>query len=155
MMHGHLLRQMDGADAREISGWRYGPPYDFYDSAADPADLAELLDPQSRRNVYFSALDAENRLVGFFQYGKSDGAVDVGLGLRPELTGRGLGAGFVLAGLAFARERFSPQRFALSVATFNERAIGVYERVGFRRGETHTHETKGGEYEFLSMWREA
>ena len=35
------------------------------------------------------------------------------------------------------------------------RAIGVYERVGFRRGEVYTHETNGGEYEFLSMWREA
>ena len=149
MAHGYLFRQMDDADAREISGWRYEPPYDFYDSTADP------LEPQSRRNVYFSALDGENRLVGFFQYEESDEAVDVGLGLRPEHTGRGLGAEFVLAGLAFARERFSPQGFTLSVATFNGRAIAVYERVGFRRGEIHTHETNGGEYEFLSMWREA
>ena len=155
MTHGYLFRQMDDADAREISGWRYEPPYDFYDSTADPADLAELLDPQSRRNVYFSALDGENRLVGFFQYEKADEAVDVGLGLRPELTGKGLGAGFVLAGLAFAQERFSPQRFTLSVATFNGRAIAVYERVGFRRCRTYTHEINGGEYEFLSMWREA
>jgi ribosomal-protein-alanine N-acetyltransferase len=115
MTHGYLFRQMDVADAREISGWRYDPPYDFYDSTAD---LAELLDPQSRTNVYFSALDGENRLVGFSPFEKADEAVDVGLGLRPELTGRGLGAGFVLAGLAFARERFSPQRFTLSVATF-------------------------------------
>ena len=152
MAHGYLLRQMDDADAREISGWRYEPPYDFYDSTAD---LAELLDPQSRRNVYFSALDGENRLVGFFRYEKADEAVDVGLGLRPELAGKGLGAGFVLAGLAFARERFSPQGFTLSVATFNGRAIAVYERVGFRRGKIQTHETSGGEYEFLSMWREA
>ena len=155
MAHGYLFRQMDDADAREISGWRYEPPYDFYDSTADPADLAELLDPQSRRDAYFSALDGENRLVGFFQYEESDEAVDVGLGLRPDLTGRGLGVEFVLAGPAFARERFSPRRFTLSVATFNGRAIAVYERVGFRRGKIQTHETSGGEYEFLSMWREA
>ena len=155
MAHGCLFRQMDAADAREISGWRYAPPYDFYDSTADPADLAELLDPERRRDVYFSALDGENRLVGFFQYEKMGEAVDVGLGLRPDLTGRGLGAEFVLAGLAFGRERFSPRRFTLSVATFNGRAIAVYERAGFRRGEIHTHETNGGEYELLYMWREA
>ena len=155
MAHGYLFRQMDEADAREISGWRHDPPYDCYDSTADHADLAELLDPQSRASVYFSALDGENRLVGFFQYEKADEAVDVGMGLRPDLTGRGLGAEFVLAGLAFARERFSPQNFTLSVATFNGRAIGVYERVGFRRGEIQTHETNGGEHEFPSMWREA
>ena len=45
MAHGYPFRQMDEADAREISGWRYAPPYDLYDSTADPADLAELLDP--------------------------------------------------------------------------------------------------------------
>ena len=155
MAHGYLFRQMDDADAREVSGWRYGPPYDFYDATSDPADLAELLDPQSRRDVYFSALDGESRLVGFFQFEKTGEAVDVGLGLRLDLTGRGLGAEFVLAGLAFAREWFSPRRFTLSVAVFNARAICVYERVGFRRGRTYTHETNGGEHEFLSMWREA
>jgi ribosomal-protein-alanine N-acetyltransferase len=155
MAHGYLFRQMDDADAREISGWRYEPPYDFYDAAADPDDLAELLDPQSRRDVYFSALDGKSRLVGFFQFEKTGEAVDVGLGLRPDLTGRGLGAEFVLAGLAFARERFLPERFTLSVATFNGRAIGVYERAGFRRGEVFMHETNGGEHEFLRMERGA
>ena len=122
----HLFRQMDDADAREISGWRYEPPYDFYDPTADPADLAELLDPERRRDTYFSVVAEENRLVGFFQFEGKDETVDVGLGLRPDLTGRGLGAEFVLSGLAFARGRFSPE-----------------------------HETNGGEHEFLSMWREA
>ncbi len=155
MAPGYLLRQMDDADARGISGWRYEPPYDFYDATADPADLAELLDPERRENAYFSVLDDASRLVGFFQFEKTDGTIDVGLGLRPDLTGKGLGAGFVLSGLAFARERFSPGRFTLSVATFNDRAITVYERAGFRRGEVFVHETNGGEHEFLRMEREA
>ncbi|HEV2743604.1 MAG TPA: GNAT family protein [Rubrobacter sp.] len=155
MAPGYLFRQMDDADAREISGWRYEPPYDFYDATADPDDLAELLDPKRRRGVYFSVLDGENYLIGFFQFEKTDHTVGIGLGLRPSLTGKGLGAGFVMAGLAFAGERFSPERFTLSVATFNGRAIGVYERAGFRRGEVYLHETIGGEHEFLRMEREA
>jgi ribosomal-protein-alanine N-acetyltransferase len=149
---------MDDADANEVARWRHDPPYAFYDSTADPADLAdlaELLDQERRRGVYFSVLDGENRLAEFFQFERKDGTVEVGLGLRPDLTGKGLGAEFVLSGLAFAWARFSPQRFTLSVATFNERAIGAYERVGFRQGEVYTHETNGGEYEFLPMWREA
>jgi ribosomal-protein-alanine N-acetyltransferase len=155
MKSRYIFRQMDDADANEVARWRPDPPYDLYDSTADPADLAELLDQERRRGVYFSVLDGENRLAGFFQFERKDGTVEVGLGLGPDLTGKGLGARFVLSGLAFARARFSPQRFTLSVATFNERAIGAYERVGFRRGEVYTHETNGGEYEFLPMWREA
>ena len=155
MAPGCLLRQMDDADAREVSGWRYEPPYDFYDAAADPDDLAELLDPERRRGVYFSALNGENNLVGFFQFERTDGTVDVGLGLRPDLTGMGLGEEFVLSGLAFARERYAPERFTLSVATFNKRAIGVYERAGFRPSEVYLHETNGGEHEFLRMERRA
>jgi [ribosomal protein S18]-alanine N-acetyltransferase len=41
------------------------------------------------------------------------------------------------------------------VATFNERAILVYERAGFRRDTFYKHNTNGGEYLFLSMAREA
>ena len=157
MAHGYLFRQMDDADAREISGWRYAPPYAFYDATADPANLAELLDPERRRGILFSVLDGKNPARPFFpsRTEKKDEAVDAGLGLKPDLSGKDLGAQFVMSGLAFAMERFSPRPFTHSVATFNGRAIGVYERVGFRRGRTYTHETNGGEHEFLSMWREA
>jgi RimJ/RimL family protein N-acetyltransferase len=41
------------------------------------------------------------------------------------------------------------------VATFNERAILVYERAGFRRTEVVTHSTNGDEHPFLLMTREA
>ncbi len=147
----YLFRQMDDADARDLSSWRYEPPHDFYAPAADPDDLAELLDPVRRENVYFAVLDDENHLVGFFQFEGEGEAANIGLGLRPNLTGKGLGAEFILSGLAFARERFSPERFTLSVATFNGLAISVYERAGFRRGEGYSHETNGGEHGFLRM----
>jgi [ribosomal protein S18]-alanine N-acetyltransferase len=150
------FRPMSDQEAREISGWRYDPPYDFYDATSDPDDLAELLDPQRRREgAYFSALDERGALVGFFQFEKKGRSVEVGLGLRPDLTGKGLGLGFMLAGLEFACRHFSPTGFRLSVATFNERAILVYERAGFRRGEVFTHHTNGGDHPFLSMTREA
>jgi len=146
---------MDDADAREVSGWRYGPPYDFYDADADPQDLAELLDPERRRDAYFSVRDFKGQLVGFFQFEREGATVDVGLGLRPDRTGKGLGLEFLLCGLRFARERFEPERFTLSVATFNERAISVYERAGFMRGEVFVHKTNGGEHPFLHMERGA
>lgn len=154
MADQYLFHQMDDTDAEKIAGWRNDPPYDFYDWDADPEDLAELRDPGRRRDIYFSVRDEEDGLVGFFQFEEEDGVVNVGLGLRPDLTGRGLGLGFVLAGLEFAGERFAPGRFALAVATFNRRAIRIYERAGFRRDEVFMHETNGGRHEFLRMWRD-
>jgi ribosomal-protein-alanine N-acetyltransferase len=152
---GYLFRPMSEEHAREIAAWHYGAPYDFYDTVNDPDDLAELLDPQQREDAYFSAFDERGALVGFFQFEKKGQSVDVGLGLRPDLTSKGLGLEFLLAGLEFARRRFSPASFRLSVATFNERAIRVYERAGFRRVEIFTHSTNGGDHPFLLMTREA
>ena len=155
MAPGYLFFQMDDTDVGKITSWRYDPPYDFYNWDADPEDLAELRDPERRRNVYFSVRDKNLQLVGFFQFEEKDSIVDVGLGLRPDLTGQGYGLEFLLSGLEFAKGRFGPVRFTLSVATFNDRAIVVYERAGFRRGDVFMHDTNGGEHEFLSMWREA
>ena len=62
---------------------------------------------------------------------------------------------FLLASLEFARRRFSPDSFTLFVATFNQRAILVYERAGFRRDTVYEHNTNGGEYLFLSMAKKA
>ena len=154
-MPGYLFRPMTDEEAREISGWRYGPPYDFYNATSDEDDLEELLDSERRKDAYFSAFDDEGALVGFFQFEVEGSTVDVGLGLRPDLTGAGLGLDYLMAVLEFARERYSPTRFTLAVAMFNERAIRVYERAGFRRGNVYVHRTNGGEFPFLAMAREA
>jgi len=152
---GYRFRMMSDEEATRISGWHYEPPYDFYDATSDPDDLEELLDPKRRRDAYFSVFDGGGVLVGFFQFEREGTTVDVGLGMRPDLTGQGLGIEYLLAGLEFARRRYSPENFTLSVATFNERAIRVYERAGFRRNTLYKHYTSGGEHLFLSMSREA
>jgi [ribosomal protein S18]-alanine N-acetyltransferase len=152
---GYRFEPMSEPQARIVAGWHYAAPYDFYDWEADEDDLAELLDPARREGRYFAVLGDRDDLVGFFGFGREGDAVEVGLGLRPDLTGRGLGLPFLLAGLEFARGRYAPARFRLAVATFNRRAIRVYERAGFRRGETYPHRTNGGVHEFLRMERPA
>ena len=145
---------MEQPEAEEIARWHYEPPYSFYDWTADEDDLAELLSAERRGGKYFSAF-LGGELVGFFGFEQRADAVVVGLGLRPDLTGRGRGLGFLDAGLAFARERFAPRRFTLSVATFNRRAICVYERAGFEAVRTFDHETNGGIHPFVEMQRPA
>ena len=147
--------QLSQDDAEAIAEWRYPEPYSFYDWTADPDDLRELLEPARRGDAYWAVRDEADELVGHFSFKPKGGAVEIGLGLRPDLTGRGLGASFLAAGLEFARERFAPERFVLSVATFNERAITVYERAGFVRERVYMHTTNGAEWEVLEMSRPA
>lgn len=147
--------QLSQDDAEAIARWRYPHPYSFYDWTADPDDLRELLDPSLRGDAYWAVRDEQDELVGHFSFKPKGDAVEIGLGLRPDLTGRGLGADFLAAGLEFARKQFAPERFTLAVATFNERAIKVYERAGFERGRVYMHSTAGAEWEFLEMSRPA
>jgi len=142
-------------EAEVIADWRYDTPYDFYDWQADEHDLAELLDLGQRGDRYFSANDATGELIGYFGFGREGDVVGVGVGLRPDLTGRGLGLAFLEHGLDFAGKRFAPTAFKLSVAAFNTRAITVYERAGFVVTRRFTHETNGGLFPFVEMERPA
>jgi ribosomal-protein-alanine N-acetyltransferase len=147
---------MEQEDAEAVAGWRYPEPFSFYDWSADEDDLAELLSPARRRDAYFVVDDEAGDVVGHFSFKwKEAGLLEIGLGLRPDLTGRGLGVAFVEAGLEYSRARFCPEEFSLAVAAFNGRAITVYERVGFSRVRTYVHRTAGADWEFVEMRRPA
>lgn len=151
--HRIELKPMTGEYAAAIAEWRYEPPYDFYDLDADPDDLAEFLDPESWGSS-FAAWDG-GELVGFFSFALSDGDLVIGLGLRPDLTGHGLGEAFMRAALDFATEKYSPRRFVLSVADFNHRARRLYARLGFIETRTFDQPTNGGVFPFVEMVRNA
>ena len=81
---------------------------------------------------------------------KAPGAVEIGLGLRPDLTGRGLGAAFTAAAIQLAHDR-GAERVTLAVAAFNLRAITVYERAGFVETGRHMRHIFGTDWEFIDM----
>jgi ribosomal-protein-alanine N-acetyltransferase len=149
------FKPMDERYAQAIANWHYEGVYALYDVDRDAEDLEELMDPRSWREKYWAVVDEGGELVGFFCYEKVDEALVVGLGLRPDHTGKGLGQAFVEAGLEHARKMFDPATFRLSVATFNQRAIRVYEKAGFQPEEVYLHETGEGPCEFLRMARGA
>lgn len=127
----------------ELEGWAYEPPYDFYDGRNEPVTSPER---------FFAAFDEAGALVGHYYFDARDDVLEYGLGLRPELTGRGLGLDFFRAGLEFGRERFRPARIVLAVAAFNRRAITVYERAGFRVTGRHMRSfPELGDVEFIEM----
>jgi RimJ/RimL family protein N-acetyltransferase len=155
------FRAITAADARAIVAWRYDPPYDVYN--LDPEDAEEILAPEAATVI---AEDGDGRLLGFAGFGFSgrvpggDAAgvydeplLDIGLGMPPDRTGRGLGAAFCQAVLDYAEVCYRPTGFRLTVAAFNRRAIRVYERLGFETGERFSSGVRGAPVEFVAMRR--
>jgi RimJ/RimL family protein N-acetyltransferase len=145
-------------DARAISGWCYDPPYSIYNIDPDAANV--LMDPIHN---YHSVWDEDGNIVGYFCYGVDarvragvelglypEDSLDLGLGMRPDLTGQGLGGRFVQAGLNLAEAKYSPDGFRLTVAAFNKRAIRVYKNCGFKV-QTTFGRTPSGEPEWILM----
>lgn len=146
------------SDLRAIRHWRYEGIYAFYDPDVLPMAALILLRAPLRM-VGLEAFcvwdDARRERIGLFTYIRRDKSVEIGLAMRPDQTGHGLGLSFVTAGMDFARARYAPARFTLDVAVFNERARTVYERAGFRPLETFTRMTHIGPRDFLAMARPA
>jgi len=84
--------------AEEIDHWLYPGVYAFYDLDQDPEDRREFLDPMSWPGRYYAVLSGAGDLVGFFSYEREDGSLLLGLGLRRDLTRKGLGVAFAERG---------------------------------------------------------
>ena len=60
-------------------------------------------------------------------------ALDIGLGVRPDLTGKGRGSDYLNAVIDFAQRTYGPERLRVTIAAFNTRARRVWEGAGFQR----------------------
>lgn len=138
--------------AADVVTWRYPPPYDYNDMTG--VDPAFLVDPASG----FFALTDNGQLIGFRSFGAdgqvpggdySGDALDTGGGLRPDLTGQGLGRRAICTGLEFGRQRFAPAAFRVTVASHNARALKVVQALGFARMSAFRSAVDGMSFEIL------
>ncbi|WP_369902006.1 GNAT family N-acetyltransferase [Bacillus manliponensis] len=134
------IKHITKEEANEIASWQYKEPYELYSFSSSEETIEELLG-----GTYYSCRSDEGELIGYFCFGESaqvpggrdaklyggEGIVDIGLGMKPQLTGNGLGRAFLGAGIQFAEETFQPKQLRLSVAAFNNRAIQLYKNAGF------------------------
>lgn len=134
------FRPMDEAGARAVLAWEYPPPYGLYNTPPEriDGDVLVLLDPA---NHYYLVHEGEGEPVAYCCYGLdarvaggdyAGDALDVGLGVRPDLTGQGRGSELVAAVLEHGRRVFKPAAWRVSIAGSNARAQRVWEKAGFR-----------------------
>ncbi|MEB5451084.1 GNAT family N-acetyltransferase [Virgibacillus pantothenticus] len=145
--------------AKKIVKWKYEPPYSMYNMTNDLENIQELTD-----GSYF-AVYHNYELVGYFCYGANaqvpsgmhkglylnQNLLDIGLGLRPDLTGKRKGYHFLNTGLTFGELNYGLSSFRLSVATFNQRAINLYKKAGFSDVATFMNKNGDKKVEFIVM----
>ena len=130
---------MTASDAAEMISWQYAAPYDIYNGNPEETEetTAWLLTP---RYQYHAIKTSNNEMIGFCCFGEdatvpgghyTPDALDIGLGIRPDLTSRGLGPGILQAILDFAIKTYEPSAFRATIATFNIRSQRLFRRFHF------------------------
>lgn len=159
-MSTYVFYPMTTEVAAAICQWRYPEPYSLYNMDAGSECIEELMS-----GMYFYALDQESNLAGYICAGHAarvpggyaiglyddNACLDIGLGLDPVRTGKGYGLQYLNQALCFFSTHYHANEFRLVVATFNDRAIRVYERTGFKKGPCFISKVDDQELEFMAM----
>jgi len=123
-----------------VANWHYDGVYSFYDMAADEDDLRIFMDTKNWQNITKAVLNEDDEFW-------------LSLGLRPYLTGQGLGEEFVSECVKYAALQYKSigHTIKLAVAVLNERAIKVYQGAGFVETNKTVKDTHIGRVDFIEM----
>jgi ribosomal-protein-alanine N-acetyltransferase len=146
------VRDLTDDDLAEIEGWRYEGPWSVYDSDGrlDPDLGYWAVEGADGRLMGFGCLGADARVPGM---AGAEGVVDVGVGMRPDLVGRGSGARFASAFLEFAAGRVTAPRFRVVVKDWNAHSLRLVQRLGFVRTGTHQVRRDGASEVYVVLER--
>lgn len=137
------FRPLEKEHALAILSWRYTSPYDYYNFDADTIqeELCYLLDS---KNAFCAILSLQGELEGYCSFG-SDGqvpggdysaeALDIGMGIRPDLVGQGRGKQYAQAVARYGANQYGAQQLRVTIAEFNKPAQRVWEQLGFEQVE--------------------
>jgi ribosomal-protein-alanine N-acetyltransferase len=142
------VRALSIDDGMDIAMWRYPGAWAVYDA---------LEAPQPDQG-YWAVCDAGDRLVGFCCLGDAarpvgleatPGVLDVAIGMRPELTGRGWGSELGRVAVAYASQVSDGRRIRCAVRDWNVRGLDTARAAGFEpAGE---HDVAGQRYLLLEV----
>ncbi|MFI2859196.1 GNAT family N-acetyltransferase [Paenibacillus sp. JSM ZJ436] len=140
--------------AIDVCSWRYPEPYNIYGWLPWEQMVqlgVEFGDPLIREEQYLSVVDEQDRLWGFAQLFPLDRVIRIGLGMRPDWCGHGMGKRFVEAIVDEAKRRYPSGPLDLEVLAWNERAIRTYRKAGFGITDSYEKLTPSGMAEFYCM----
>jgi RimJ/RimL family protein N-acetyltransferase len=150
---------MNQESAIIILSWRYDESLNLYNP--NPSEIEETVqDFINLKNAYYSIFNNRNELVAYCCFGADArvkggnydiDALDVGFGMRPNLSRRGITFRIINAVYDFAKSYFSTTLFRVTVAEFNQQAIRLYEKAGFQQVEKFQREQDGMYFLVLTL----
>jgi RimJ/RimL family protein N-acetyltransferase len=84
----------------------------------------------------------DDKLIGYCSYGRDaqvpggdyfEEALDIGMMIKPELTGQGNGSKYAGAVIQNGVSKYRPKKLRVTILESNLRAIKVWEKNGFQR----------------------
>ncbi|MEM8778584.1 MAG: GNAT family N-acetyltransferase [Cyanobacteria bacterium P01_G01_bin.49] len=137
------FQKLEKKHALAILQWHYLPPYDCYNFDADnlQEDLHYLLE---EKNAFFAILNQRKELEGYCSFGPdgqvpggcySAEAIDIGMGIRPDLIGQGRGKKYAKAVAIYGINRYQIKQLRVTILEFNKRSQKVWQQLGFNQVE--------------------
>jgi ribosomal-protein-alanine N-acetyltransferase len=148
------ITPMTEAHGQTISLWTYPPPYHIYNCPSWDYMMhneLDFADPVVRREQYAAVIDDKGELCAFGQFFPIVGVMRLGLGLRPDLAGLGIGSYLTSLLVMEAQKRAPGNIIDLEVLMWNIRARRSYAKMGFKVTDAYIRETPSGLAAFYCM----
>lgn len=157
----YTIEELTAAQIRELLSWRYDGPYALY-NAQDEDEATAVAFYRDPANGYFAILAEDGEFLGFCNFGAdarvpggdyAAPALDIGMGMRPDLTGRGRGSAYAGAVFDFAAAKYPDQEQRVTIAEFNQRAQRLCRGFGFAVLETFARPADGRPFVIMTRDR--
>ncbi len=134
------LRAVEEKDLEQLRQWRNHPemmPYHFSHLPVSQIGQRRWYESctSDTKNVVLIVEDKEHTPIGYTLLKDIDHknrSVEIGIHLDPAFQGRGYGKDAFLTLMRYCFQELNIHRICLQVFAFNEKAIRLYERLGFR-----------------------
>jgi RimJ/RimL family protein N-acetyltransferase len=155
-------RPADEKSAREFVQWKYESPYDVYNCPPEDVEKAIQYNIDPVNNLY-SMFNQNEELIGYCSYGRdaqvpggdySEEALDIGMMIKPELTGQGMGAAYAEEVIRNGVNKYEPKKLRVTIAAFNKRAMRTWEKNGFQQAQSFKRNNSEDGMEFVIMIKE-
>ena len=140
--------------AIDICNWNYDGGYSVYNMPSfDEAKKKNYSIANPSRYSEYLCYGINKELVAYIKLNfKENNEIYVGIGLKPNVTGKGLGKHILNFALEYIKQNYASYTPMLEVRSWNTRAIKCYTAVGFKPVKTIMQTDKNGvECEFVIM----